>query len=152
MVANLEVDFAERTRLNGILNFTGLDLDNIENRLRASVQLDQKLGELNAPHTLSLQYNYRDRLFNGSLGFQTVQQSYGVILTSPYIPIANSPFGLVYQASVQNINADTDREDLLRSKRENNRATLTRFQGAAIVTGNFYYGQERHCLPPQIKG
>ncbi|MTF39683.1 DUF3769 domain-containing protein [Cyanobacterium aponinum] len=147
LVANLEVDFAERPRLNGILNFTGLDLDNIENRLRASVQLDQKLGELNAPHTLSLQYNYRDRLFNGSLGFQTVQQSYGVILTSPYIPIANSPFGLVYQASVQNINADTDREDLLRSKRENNRATLTRFQGAAIVTSNFLLWSGE-ALPP----
>jgi len=147
LVANLEVDFAERTRLNGILNFTGLDLDNIENRLRASVQLDQKLGELNAPHTLSLQYNYRDRLFNGSLGFQTVQQSYGAILTSPYIPIANSPFGLVYQASVQNINADTDRDDLLRSKRENNRATLTRFQGAAIITGNFLLWSGE-ALPP----
>ncbi|MBD2394613.1 DUF3769 domain-containing protein [Cyanobacterium aponinum FACHB-4101] len=147
LVANLEVDFAERTRLNGILNFTGLDLDNIENRLRGSVQLDQKLGELNAPHTLSLQYNYRDRLFNGSLGFQTVQQSYGVILTSPYIPIANSPFGLVYQASVQNINADTDRDNLLRSNRDNNRATLTRFQGAAIVTSNFLLWSGE-ALPP----
>ncbi len=147
LVTNLEVDFAERTRLNGILNFTGLDLDNVENRLRASVQLDQKLGELNAPHTLSLQYNYRDRLFNGSLGFQTVQQSYGAILTSPYIPLGETPFGLVYQTSVQNVNADTDKDELLRSNRENNRATLTRFQGAAIVTGNFLLWADK-ALPP----
>lgn len=150
LVGRVEVDFAERTRLNGILNFTGLDFDNVENRLRASVQLEQKLGDLNAPYTLSLQYNYRDRLFNGSLGFQTVQQSYGAVLTSPYIPLGETPFGLVYQTSIQNINADTDREELLRTKRANNRATLTRFQGAAIITGKFLLWAEE-ALPPTPK-
>lgn len=147
LVTQLEVDFTERTALNGILNFTGLDFDNIENRLRASVQLEQKLGDLQAPHTLSLQYNYRDRLFNGSLGFQTVQQSYGAVLTSPYIPFGETPFGLVYQTSVQNINADTDRDELLRRNRKNNRATLTRFQGAAIITGRFLLW-DSEALPP----
>lgn len=136
LVADLKIDMGDRTNLRAIANFTGLDLDNIENRLRGTIQLDQKLGDLNAPHTLSLQYNYRDRLFNGSLGFQTVQQSYGAVLTSPYIPLGESPFGFVYQTSVQNVNADTDRAELLKPNRENNRVTLTRFQGAAILTGN----------------
>lgn len=147
LLAQLQADFNQRTSLRGIFNLTGLDLDNIENRLRASAQIDYKFGNLASPHTLSLQYNYRDRLFNGSLGFQTVQQSYGLVVNSPYIPIANSPFGIVYQASVQNINAETDREKLLRPNRSTNRVTLTRYQGAAIITGNMLLWSG-NTLPP----
>lgn len=136
LLTQLEVDFTERTELNAIANLTGLDLDNVDNRLRASLQLNQKLGALNKPHTLSFQYNYRERLFNGSLGFQTVQESIGGIITSPYIPLGNTGLGLVYQGSIQNVTADTDREELLEDNRDDNLTNLTRYQGAALVTGN----------------
>ncbi|MGI0480331.1 DUF3769 domain-containing protein [Geminocystis sp. CENA526] len=136
LVATLIKDFSDRTNLRAVTNFTGLDLDNIENRLRATVQLNQKVGDIQAPHTVSLQYNYRDRLFNGSLGFQTVQQSYGLVATSPYYQIGQSSFGFVYQASVQNITAETDRQELLGNNPKDNLANLTRLQGAGILNGN----------------
>ncbi|HIK36747.1 MAG: DUF3769 domain-containing protein [Geminocystis sp.] len=152
LLAQIQADFNERTNLRGIFNLTGLDLDNIENRLRASAQLDYKFGNLSSPHTLSLQYNYRDRLFNGSLGFQTVQQSYGLVINSPYIPIPNSPFGIVYQTSIQNINAETDKKELLRPNRSTNRVTLTRYQGAAILTGNILLWSGKNLPPTAEEG
>lgn len=136
LVATLIRDFNDRTNLRAVTNFTGLDLDNIENRLRATVQLNQKVGNIQSPHTLSLQYNYRDRLFNGSLGFQTVQQSYGIVATSPYYQLGQSSFGFVYQASMQNITAETDRQELLGNNPKDNLTNLTRFQGAGILNGN----------------
>lgn len=147
LVATLVKDFTPRTNLIAETNFTGLDLENIENRLRATVQLNQKIGNIQAPYTVSLQYNYRDRLFNGSLGFQTVQQSYGVVATSPYYQIGKSSFGFVYQGSIQNITAETDRQELLGNNPKNNLTNLTRFQGAGILNGNIllWSGQ---ALPP----
>lgn len=135
LVTELDVNFSERTDLIAIANFTGLDLDNVDNRLRATLQLNQKLGALSAPHTLSFQYNYRERLFNGSLGFQTVQESVGALIRSPYIPLGNSGLGLTYQGSIQNITADTDRAELLAENRDDNLANLTRYQGAALISG-----------------
>ena len=137
LVAALDVDFTPRTQLISIANFTGLDLDNIDNRLRASLQLNQKIGDLSAPYNLSFQYNFRERLFNGSLGFQTVQNSIGAVITSPYIPLGNSGFGLVYQGSVQNVTADTDRLELLDANRTDNLTNLSRYQGAALLNGGF---------------
>jgi hypothetical protein len=151
LVAKLVTDFSDRRNLNAIINFTGLDLDNIDNRLRATIQLNQKVGDLNAPHNFSLQYNYRDRLFNGSLGFQTVQQSYGLVVTSPYNRIGESGFGFVYQGSVQNVTADTDRQELLGENPRDNLTNLTRFQGAGIVNGNIllWKGQPLPATPEE---
>lgn len=146
-VTELNVNFTERTDLEAIANFTGLDLDNIDNRLRATVQLNQKLGELNSPHNLSFQYNYRERLFNGSLGFQTVQESVGAIVTSPYIPLGNTGLALVYQGSIQNVTADTDQEELLADNRDDNLANLTRYQGAALLIGKMLLWSD-DALPP----
>jgi len=96
------------------------------------------------PHTLALEYSYRDRLYNGSLGFQTVQSSLGGVLTSPVIPLGKTGINLSYQAGAQNINAETDRQDLLEPVRENNRASLSRFQGtAALVVAFFAVAGER---------
>ena len=137
LVTKLEVGFSERTSFRAIANLTGLDLDNIDNRLRSTVRLNQKIGDLNRPYNLSLQYNFRDRLFNGSLGFRTVQQSFGALITSPYIPLGTSPFTLQYQASLQNIRAESDRQELIGENSGNELVNLTRFQGAALLNGNF---------------
>lgn len=136
LVATVISDLNDRTNIRAVTHFTGLDLDNIANRLRATVQLNQKVGYIESPHTVSLQYNYRDRLFNGSLGFQTVQQSYGLVATSPYFRIGESSFGFVYQGSIQNVTAETDRQELLGNNPTDNLTNLTRFQTAGILNGN----------------
>ena len=137
LVADLDVNFSPRTELVAIANFTGLDLGNVDNRLRSTIQLNQKIGQLNTPYVLSLQYNFRERLFNGSLGFRTVQESVGGLIRSPYIPFGNSGIGITYQGSVQNITADTDRQDLIGTNQDDRLTTLIRYQGAALISGGF---------------
>ncbi len=151
LVARFATEFSDRTNLSAVTHLTGLDLDNISNRLRASIQLNQKIGDLKAAHNLGLQYNYRDRLFNGSLGFQTVQQSYGLVVTSPYNRIGESGFGFVYQGSIQNVTSETDRQELLGNNSEDNLANLTRFQGAGILNGNvlLWSGQALPATPEE---
>ena len=137
LVSKIEADFSERSSLRAIANFTGLDLDNIDRRLRANVRFNQKIGDLFRPYNLSLEYNYRERLFNGSLGFQTVQGSFGGVIFSPVIPLGSSPFRLQYQGSIQNIRARTDKNELLKSNRKDDLVNLTRIQGAASINGGF---------------
>ena len=137
LVSKFEVDFSERSNLRAIAHFTGLDLENIDQRLRANVRFNQKIGDLSRPYNFRLAYNYRERLFNGSLGFRTVQGSFGGIVVSPVIPLGDSPFGLIYQGSIQNIRAKTDRDELIGANRNNDFVNLTRFQGAASINGSF---------------
>jgi hypothetical protein len=135
--SQLNATFSPRTGLVADTTLTSLDLGQVEEDLRARVDLRQQIGDLARPHTLSLGYNYRERLFNGSLGFQTVQSSIGGILTSPNIPLGNTGINLSYQGSIQNIEANTDRADLLEPVRDNNRINLTRYQGAAFLSKGF---------------
>ncbi|MFN6484954.1 MULTISPECIES: DUF3769 domain-containing protein [unclassified Nostoc] len=137
--------FAVKTNINSILSprtvvrgrgeLTSFNLDKVEDNLRVNLGLTQILGT-SLPHTLNVQYNYRDRLYNGTLGFQTVQSSFGGIITSPVIPLGKSGINLSYQGSAQYIDANTDRQDLLEPVRENDRISLGRLQAsAALSTG-----------------
>ena len=134
---NVNVDFSQRTNLRVSTALTSFDLDEIDDKLRASIRLRQRLGNLEQPYNLNLEYSYRDRLFNGSLGFQTVRSSIGTVLTSPVFALGSSGVNLSYQVGIQNINSDTDREDLLRANRDNNRVNLTRYQGALSLNRSF---------------
>jgi len=127
----------ERTDFVGKAIFTSLDLNEIENETEANLRLNHQIGDLSAPHNLSLEYNYRDRLFNGSLGFQTVQSSIGLVITSPTFVLGDTGINLNYQGGIQNINSDTDRANLLSVNRDNNRVNLTRYQVAASLTKAF---------------
>jgi len=118
-------------------SFSGLDLNNLENRLRSSVRVQQLLGS----HSLNLEYSYRDRLFNGSLGFQDVQSSFGLVLISPNIPLGNTGIFVNYQASAQYINADTDRIDLLDDLTPPFRVSLGRLQGSVGISRGFLLWQ-----------
>jgi lipopolysaccharide export system protein LptA len=147
----LDVRFSDRTFLTAKASLSSLELDNYQNRLRFNAKLGQQIDILKYPHTLTLEGNYRDRLFNGSLGFQTVQSSFGAVLTSPTIALGNTGLLLNYQAGVQFINADTDRIDLLPVVRDNNRINLTRYQGAAFLTRYFplWVGKPLPATPDQ---
>ncbi|MEQ9551099.1 MAG: DUF3769 domain-containing protein [Coleofasciculus sp. G3-WIS-01] len=135
--ARLDATFTPRTSLRASAVFTSLEPDEFEEELRASVRLQQVIGT-GLPHNLNLEYSFRDRLFNGSLGFQTVQQSLGAVVTSPVIPLGDTGINLFYQAGIQAINADTDRPDLLPPPpRDNNRIDLTRYQASASLSRSF---------------
>jgi lipopolysaccharide export system protein LptA len=147
LVTNLDVIFGERTTLQAVTSFSSLDFDNFADNLRARLELRQKIGDLNRPYDLRLAYNYRDRIFNGSLGFQTVNSSIGALIVSPSIPLGDTGINLSYQASVQHIEASTDRQDLLEPDRENDLIDLTRYQGAASISRGFMLWQGE-ALPP----
>lgn len=135
--SELNVSLAERTSLFARANINSLDFTEFDDKVRAKLRLTQKLGELSNPYQLSFEYTYRDRLFNGSLGFQTVQSSLGAVLTSPELPIGNTGATILYQASIQNINAETDRSDLIPAGQNDDLINLSRYQVAAILGKSF---------------
>ncbi|RCJ22672.1 organic solvent tolerance protein OstA [Nostoc sp. ATCC 43529] len=153
---NLSGIFGVKTKINSVLSprtviqgtgeLTSFDFDNLEDSFRANFALRQTLGD-RLPHLLNLQYNYRDRLYNGTLGFQDVQSSFGGLITSPVIPLGKSGINLSYQASAQYIDANTDRLDLLEPVRENNRISLGRLQASADLSTGFLLWQGK-ALPP----
>lgn len=122
-----------RTSLSGLISLPGLDLQNFTDRVRANLRVQQLVGT----HRLSAEYTYRDRLFNGSLGFQDVQTSAGLLLESPVIPLGNTGLNLTYQLSGQYVNALTDQADLLDPGVGVGLAGLFRFQGAADISRSF---------------
>lgn len=101
--------------------------------------------EIAGNYSVRGEYTYRDRFFNGSLGFQTVQQSFGAVLTSPTYQIARTGINLSYQVSGQEINALTDRAALLVNS-DNSRATLGRFQTSVALSRGFTFWQGK-ALP-----
>ena len=153
--------FGFKTRLNAILGsrttvtgrtvLTTLDPTQIEDNLRASLRLQQIIGT-SLPHTLNLEYSYRDRLYNGSLGFQTVQSSLGAVLTSPIIPLGQTGINLSYQVGAQYINADTDRADLLKPDRTNDRVSLARYEATASLSKGFLLWQGQGLPPTPTEG
>ncbi|WP_414526504.1 DUF3769 domain-containing protein [Nodularia chucula] len=153
--------FGVTTRVNAVLNprttvegageLTSFDLSQVEENLRGSLRMRHALGDVN-PHILNLEYSYRDRLYNGTLGFQTVQSSLGGLISSPVIPLGNTGINLNYQAGVQYINANTDRLDLLEPDRTNNRISLGRFQGTASLSRGFLLWQGEPLPPTATEG
>ena len=137
LITELDANFSERTTLRNTFNFSNLNLGEIDDSLRAKVALQNKIGPLENPHDLRFEYNYRERLYNGSLGFQTVNSSVGAILVSPIINLGDPTLQLSYQASVQNVQADTDRPDLIDPNSGDTLATLMRYQGAAALNKFF---------------
>lgn len=139
LVGSLDLKFSPNTSLLGTAIFTTLDLSDLEETFRGSLRLRQRVVVGGINHRLSLEYSYRDRLFNGSLGYQNVQSSLGAVFSSPNIPLGTSGVNLNYQASAQLINANTDREDLLDPvlERDNDRVTLGRFQATAALSRGF---------------
>jgi len=137
LTTRIQGDFGRRTSLNGDASLTGIDFTNFEDSLRSQIELRHRLGNLKNPFQLALEYNYRDRLFNGSLGFQTVRESFGGVITSPQITLGDTGVKINLQGSIKKINDDTDRADLLAAVRENNRIGLTRYQGAAFLSKSF---------------
>lgn len=153
LITKVEANFTPRTALTAVASFTNLDpetfdpdgnpFDDDDGDLRASIRLAQDIPTRLGIHTLTGEYSYRDRLFNGSLGFRTVHQTAGLIFTSPNIPLGTSGFNFSYQASANWVEANTDRLDLLDPIRDSNRVSMGRFQtSAALNKGIFLWRGE----------
>ncbi len=133
LVGRLNGQVSPRTSFTGVFSLPGLDLSNVTERLRASLRLQQWVGD----HRLTMEYTYRDRLFNGSLGFQDVQSSLGVLLQSPLITLGDSQINLSYQAAGQYVTANTDQPDLLEDGSTLGLTSLFRLQGAVDLNRSF---------------
>lgn len=133
LVGRLNGQVSPRTSFTGVFSLPGLDLSNFTERLRASLRLQQWVGD----HRLTMEYTYRDRLFNGSLGFQDVQSSLGVLLQSPLITLGDSQINLSYQAAGQYVTANTDQPDLLQDDTTLGLTSLFRLQGAVDLNRSF---------------
>ena len=100
-----EFDFntrlSPRSNISARAEVTSLDLNQFEDNVRGSIRNRYLIGN----HLLSTEYSYRDRLFNGSLGFQTVRSSLGAVLLSPPINLDGRGLILTYQAGAQLVTA-----------------------------------------------
>ncbi|AFY75024.1 organic solvent tolerance protein OstA [Synechococcus sp. PCC 7502] len=130
VVAKLDAILPDSQFFTGRATLSGLNLANAENQLRANIQYSRPvLGD----HILVAQYAYRDRLFNGSLGFQDVSNSLGVNLFSPNYVLGDSGINFSYQVGAQYIGADSDRSD----SQPIVVASLARLQGATALSRSF---------------
>ncbi|MEM9925399.1 MAG: DUF3769 domain-containing protein [Cyanobacteria bacterium P01_D01_bin.50] len=150
--SSLNATLSPRSQVRASTSLTSLDLNDLEDNLRASVRLNHLLGDARNPHRATLEYSYRDRLFNGTLGFQTVQSSFGGVITSPNIPLGKTGLNLRYQAGAQQISANTDRLDLLDTNRSNDRVSLGRLQASATIGGGITLWQGKPLAPTKAEG
>ncbi|MGD1911673.1 MAG: DUF3769 domain-containing protein [Rivularia sp. (in: cyanobacteria)] len=150
--SSLNATLSPRSQVRASTSLSTLDLNDLEDNLRASVRLNQLLGDARNPHRATLEYSYRDRLFNGTLGFQTVQSSFGGVITSPNIPLGKTGLNLNYQAGAQQISANSDRLDLLDINRTNNRISLGRLQASATIGGGITLWQGKPLAPTKGEG
>ena len=137
-VFGLEADFDTRTGprsdISARATLTGFNLDNLEDNVRASIRNRYLIGD----HLLSAEYSYRDRLFNGSLGFQNVRSSLGAVLLSPRINLDGRGLTLTYQVGAQLVTANSDRTDLTGGPRGSEELlTLGRMQASARLRKSF---------------
>jgi lipopolysaccharide export system protein LptA len=152
LTSQFNAEISARTNLQTAISITGFNTGSLADELRTKVTVDRLLGKLDNPHIVSLQYNFRERLFNGSLGFQTVRSSVGGIITSPDISLGKTGINFKYQGSIQNINADTDRTELLAVDRDNDRINLTRYQVAAFFDKSFNLWQGKPLAATKTGG
>lgn len=146
--ASISGPLGPRTSVLGNLSLSGFDLSNLSDRLRASFRARRSVGT----HRLNFEYSYRDRLFNGSLGFQDVQNSLGLLLESPNIVLGSSGINLNYQVSGQYVTANSDRSNLLSPGVGIGLASLFRFQGSADLSRGFLLWQGQPLPATQTEG
>ncbi|MGG6294462.1 DUF3769 domain-containing protein [Leptolyngbya sp. AN02str] len=146
LLAEFDYDFGPATSLETRAIFESLELDEFSDRFQGTARLRQAVPTGLGIHQLTAEATYRNRLFNGSLGFQRVQSSLGLLFTSPIIPLGSSGISLSYQASAQLISAVTDDPDLLDPGQIEGLADLGRFQASAALSRAFPLWQGR-ALP-----
>ncbi|MEM7796393.1 MAG: DUF3769 domain-containing protein [Cyanobacteria bacterium P01_C01_bin.118] len=152
-VFGVEVDFdsrlSPRSEISASATLTSLNVNNLEDNLRTSIRNRYLVGN----HLLVSEYTYRDRLFNGSLGFQDVRSSLGSVLLSPVINLDGRGLNLTYQVGGQLVTAKTDRTDLLDGPLGgDDLITLGRFQSSARLSKRFNLWRGKPLPATQTEG
>ena len=128
VVATLNGAFDNGQTVSARASFSGLDFTKLDSVLRANASYQLPVF---GNHTLLSQYAFRDRVFNGSLGFQEVNNILGSTLLSPNYVLGNSKISFNYQIAAQVVGAI--RDDL----QPNTIGTLIRLQSAASLSRAF---------------
>lgn len=128
VVATLNGAFDNGQSLSARASFSGLDFSKLDSALRANASYRVPVF---GNYTLLSQYAFRDQVFNGSLGFQDVNNILGTTLISPNYVLGDSKISLSYQVSAQLVGAL--RADL----QPNAVSSLIRLQGAAVLSRSF---------------
>ena len=128
VLATLNGAFDDGQTLSARASLSGLDFSRLDTLLRFTASHSIPLF---GDHRLYSQYTFRDRVFNGSLGFQDINNTIGTTLLSPNYLLGDSGISLSYRLSAQWLEAL--RSDLLPNRID----SLTRFQGSATVSRVF---------------
>jgi Protein of unknown function (DUF3769)/LptA/(LptD N-terminal domain) LPS transport protein len=128
---SLTATLAPGTTFDATAALTSLDPGSLGTNLRSKLALNQDVDLPTGKHKVVVESAYRDRVFNGTLGFQDIQSSLGVGITSPKIELGNTGIKLEYTAGFKLVNANTDRIALANA---DGRTTLGRFEVTANLT------------------
>ena len=147
--SDLNIRLSERSNLSASVTLTSFNFDELEDNLRSRIRNRYLIGN----HLLVNEYTYRNRLFNGSLGFQDVRSSLGSVLLSPPINLDGRGLILTYQVGGQLVTAKTDRPELVDEPLGNeDLATLGRFQGSARLSKGFNLWRGKPLPATQTEG
>ncbi len=124
------------TRILGEIR--GLVFEEFADRLRFQVEHVIPTGD---GGRVTYSYDYRERFFNGLLGFQIVQNRLGARYNSPVIDLGPSGVDLSYQVAIDQIQApgqDPIEEDFSQAKEDTDQQLeLTRLQLATALSRSF---------------
>jgi Protein of unknown function (DUF3769) len=124
----LTANLAPGTVFEAKAALTSLEPSVVGNNLRSSLSLTQDLDLPTGKHKIVADSAYRERVFNGTLGFQDLQSSLGISIASPKITLGDTGVIFDYNAGFRLLNAGTDRSGVGAS---DGRVNLGRFQMAA---------------------
>jgi hypothetical protein len=128
VVATLNGAFDGGQTLSARASLSGLDFNNIDSILRFNATYQTPVF---GKYTLLSQYAFRDLVFNGSLGFQDVNNIVGSTLISPNYILGDSQISFNYQIAAQFVGAVRD------DVQPNAVSSLFRLQSAASLGRSF---------------
>jgi lipopolysaccharide export system protein LptA len=123
LTARVKSEISPKMNFGAYAVLRSVDFTDFANNVRAGLRLDRQIGNKN----LAFEAAYRERVVNGSLGEQEIQNRTGFIFSSPTEQLGKTGIELNYRLAAELLTANSDRFggiDLV---------SLGRFQGSASV-------------------
>jgi Protein of unknown function (DUF3769) len=120
-------EFSSQTSLTGYSSISSLDFSKFSDNVRAGLRLRHLIRD----YRLDFEAAYRERVINGSLEEQTIQNRFGVIFSSPTLQIGKTGVEFNYRLAGELITAETDVFGGLTTR------SLGRLQGSASLQKGF---------------
>ncbi|WP_404789750.1 DUF3769 domain-containing protein [Altericista sp. CCNU0014] len=121
--ARLKSQLSPKLNFGAYVALRSVDFTNLADNVRAGLRFERPIGD----NTLAFEAAYRERIVNGSLGEQNIQNRAGLIFDSPTQTLGKTGIELNYRLAGELLTANTDRFggiDLV---------SLGRVQGSASV-------------------